>query len=154
MPSSIWTATDAQLSSAQAKVTYLGEQTKVVPSVAFSVAGHRLAMVRFLDVQRSRRPYINDESLATKQFAVPVDVFRRILLAVRPIVTPDEERGPEFLSFTVVTGAGAALVGEEHLIGQAKGKKFYTALLQALPPDEAQAQNIIRAQFRNVYPQQ
>jgi len=153
MPATIWNSTDDQLSQAQAKITYLGEQTKLVPTVAFAVEGHKVAMVRFLSVQRSRRPYTNDESPYTKTFAVSRDEFKRMLSGVQPIVKSAAEGGQDFLSFSVVTGAGAALVGEECLIPRSQGKQFYAALLQSLSPANIEGQTIVRAQLKNVYPE-
>ena len=152
MATSIWVATVEQLSQAQGKITYLGEQTKIVPTVAFAVEAHELAMVRFLGVQRSRKPYVNDESPYTKTFTVGREQFKQILSAIQPLAKSDGGQR-DFLSFSVLTGAGAALTGEEVFISRAEGKRFYSTLLQTLSPENADGQKFIRAQLKNVYPE-
>jgi len=154
MAESIWTLTDAQLSEAQAKITYLGEQTKIVPTVTFAVKGHNVVIVRFLDVQRSGKSYINDESPYTKNFNVSREEFKSILSALQGILKSGAEDKRDFLSFTVVAGTGNAFVGEECLVPRSKGKQFYNALLQSLSPDNTEAHTIVRTQFKNVYPNQ
>jgi len=152
MTGSIWSLTVEQLANAQAKLTYLGEQTKIVPTVALTVEGHKLAMVRFLSVQRTRKPYANDESPYTKTAVVSRAEFQRLLAGVQPIVDKSNVQ-PNFVSFTVVNGAGAALVGQEFFISRSDGKQFYAALLQALSPGNDEARALIRIQLRNVYPE-
>jgi hypothetical protein len=153
MTSSIWAASDEQLKTAQAKITYLGVQTKAVPTVVFAVEGHEIVMVRFLSVQRSVKPYDNDELPYTKRFGVSAHEFRQMMAAVKPVLDSITTQRPDFLSFTALSGAGNAIVGEEVLIPRPLGKPFYAALLGAVSPTNASAKEILSQQFRNVVPQ-
>jgi hypothetical protein len=150
---SIWELGDPQLTRAQAKITYLGVQTKSVPTVVFGVEGHKVAMVRFLSVQRAGKPYDNDELPYTKSFSVSSQELRRIMSALRPIVTAINEPEGDFLSFSVLTGAGDSIVGEEFLIPRSRGKQFYTALLDSLSEKNSEGRLIVGQQFKNVYPE-
>ena len=152
MAAEIWDATDDQLKTAQTKITYLGEQEKPIPTIVFAVEGHSPSMVRFLNVQRSRKPYVNDELRYTKTFTVAVSEFRRILAAVRPIVTAPAPARPEFLSFSVLCGAGDAIIGHEYLIQRTHGKQFLEGVQQSLTPSNTAAQAIIKAEIANLYP--
>lgn len=151
MAGSIWSLSDEQLAKAQAKITYLGPQSKPVFTVVFGVAGHQPSMVRFLSVQHSSKPYDNDELPYTKTFSVSVAEFRRILHDVRPVVTSLSAKEEAVLSFAALTGAGAAVVGEEFLIPYSHGHQFYNALIGALDPANKQAKSIVEAQAKNLY---
>jgi hypothetical protein len=151
MATDIWTATDDQLTSGQAKITYLAEQDKPIPTIVFAAEGHAVSMVRFVDVQRSKRPYTNDELPYTETFFVPRQDLRRILTAVRPVVAVAAE-GPAFLSFTVLTGAGANIVGGEFFVPQAKGRAFFDALRASIPLSNVAAHAILGAQQKNLFP--
>ena len=153
MMASVWSLADEQLSRAQAKITYLGEQTKPIPTVAFAVEGHKIAMARFLEVQHSRKPYVNDEISSARVFFVSRDEFRHVLAGLQSIAEAGPEEGPAFLSFAVLTGSGAALIGHEYFIPKTRGKQFYARLLEALPPDRGEARAIVQSQFKNVLPE-
>lgn len=152
MAAEIWDATDDQLKTAQAKITYLGEQEKPIPTIVFAVEGHTPSMVRFLNVQRSRKPYVNDELSYTKTFTVTPAEFRRILTVVKPIVTAAAPAKPEFLSFSVLCGAGDAILGREYLVPRPHGKQFLEAVQQSLAPSNTAAQAILKAEITNLYP--
>lgn len=153
MEGSIWDMSDQQLAEAQAKITYLGPQTKPVYTVVFSVEGHKPAMVRFLDVQRPSKPYGNDELPGTKIFSISAEEFRRLLSAVKPVFDSMDAREPASLSFSALTGAGAALFGQEFLIPYSSCRSFYTAVLGSLDDENVEGRSIIDTQFRNVCPE-
>ena len=152
MAAEIWNATDDQLKTAQAKITYLGEQEKPIPTIVFAVEGHTVSMVRFLSVQRSKKPYVNDELPYTKTFAVTLPEFRGILASVKPIATGAAPDKQEFLSFSVLAGAGNAIVGQEFLISRSQGKQFLEAVERSISPLNSTAQETLKAQIKNLYP--
>jgi hypothetical protein len=154
MAESILDATESQLTSAQAKITYLGSQLKPFPTVVFSVTGYTPRLDRFLEVQPGHEPYQNDQTPYTMQFSVGPSVFHRILLAVKPVVTrPGVKTGPDFLAFSVTREVGQKVEGHEFRIGRPGGSEFYEKLLGALGPDDAEARTAIMKQFRATYPQ-
>jgi hypothetical protein len=151
MATEIWEVGDDQLKSAQAKITFLGEQEKPIPTIVFTVDGRKPSMVRFLTVQRSNRPYGNDELPYTKTFSVTIPEFRRILNAVRP-VTANAAAEPNFLSFCIVTGAGNAVIGREYFIDKAHGRELFAALQSSISPNNTTAHSLLAAQVKNLYP--
>ena len=152
MAADIWNIADDKLSSAQAKFTYLGEQEKPIPTIVFSVEGHSVSMVRFLGVQQSKRPYTNDEFPYTKTFAVTFQELRRFLEAAKPIITGIARQKPDFLSFTVVAGAGDAMVGQEFFVPRSHGKQLLHALQASISSSNTAAHAILTAQLKNLYP--
>src|SRR5207245_363828 len=100
MSESIFDATESQLTSAQAKITYLGSQLNPIPTVIFSATGYKPRLDLFLEVQPGHEPYQNDQTPYTIQFSVDPSVFRRILLAVKPVVTRSAMKsGLDLLAF-------------------------------------------------------
>ncbi|MGD0459835.1 MAG: hypothetical protein ABSC21_19065 [Terriglobia bacterium] len=153
MAESILDAAAEQLTSAGAKITYLGEQTKPIGTVIFYSRGHEPAMEDFLRVQRMHRPYTNDRSPYTSHFAVEAEEFRRMLSALKPLLTGADVAGThELLSFSVVRTTGGRTVGQEFHIGAQLAREFYAALIDALNKDNPVGRAILEKQFSAVCP--
>ncbi len=154
MAQSIFVTTEAELHKAQAKITYLGVQTKPIPTVTYSVEGYPISMNLFLAVQRKQDPYMNDQLPYTKAFTVTVAEFHRMLTAIKPVVTSTPAVGDaEFLSFSVTRETDAGIEGQEFRIGPHTGKEFYEKLIAALVPENHSGRAILTKQFVNVLPQ-
>jgi len=154
MAEAILEATAIQLKTAQAKITYLGEQTKPIATVVFSTEGYGVEINRFLKVQTSPEPYMNDGLPYTKYFTVTSEEFHRILSAVKPVVVKREDfHGRDFLSFSVTRETGTGIEGQEFCIGSHTGKEFYEKLIAALAPENHLGREILTKQFVNVLPQ-
>ena len=153
MTEKILDATEEQLKLAQAKITYLGEQEKPIPTVVFSTEGHKVSLACFLNVQRSPKPYANDEMPYTRYFSVTPREFQRMLSAVKPIITRiDAAKGPEFISFCVIRKIDADFEGHEFRIGPASGKTFCQKLIGALDAQNQFGRDELIKQFTNIYP--
>lgn len=153
MAESILDTNESQLTSAQAKITYLGSQLKPIPTVIFSSAGYQPQLERFLEVQRGHELYQNDQTPYTMQFSVEAAVFRRILVAIKPVVArPSAASGPEFLSFSVLREVAHKVEGHEFRIGRTTGAEFYERLLGALDPEDTGGRAAVTKQFQAVYP--
>jgi hypothetical protein len=151
MAESILEATSQQLRQAQAKITYLGPQTKPIPTVVFGTEGWEIAKDAFIKVQS--RPYANDELPYTARFTVKPAEFNRILLAVKPLVLKEDvAKGGEFLSFAIVRQANGEYTGHEFRIGPLCGKQFYERIIGALEPENHLGRAALTKQFRNVLP--
>ncbi len=133
MVDSILGATETQLESAEAKITYVGPQEKPIPTVVFSSKGYELSLDRFTEIQYKHKHYANDDNSNVIRFSVTPAEFRRMLLAVKPIVTKvSAEARPEFLSFAVIREEHGQFYGEEFVIGRAPGRAFYDSLCASL----------------------
>lgn len=153
MNTSIVHATAAQLASGQAKITYLGVQTKPIASVVFHAEGFNLSMDDFIEVQPTPTPYPNDTLPYTRVFTVMPAELRRMLLAVEPVITAEDAgRESEFLSFTVVREERSRVTGSEYRIGPEAAPTFYRALLDALDPGNTAGRAAIEMQFAAVCP--
>ena len=153
MAESILDSSAQQLQSAEAKVTYLGEQTKPIGTVIFCSRGNKPAVEHFLAVQRSRNPYTNDTSRYTQEFAVEPGEFQRMLTAVKPVLKASETYGgPEFLSFSVVRQTMNRIEGKEFHIAPSTAKDFYTKLIGAMEASNIQGRKVLGRQFAAVCP--
>src|SRR5579864_4361589 len=113
MNESILDATIDQLRMAQAKITYLGTQSKPIPTVIFFTEGHHVDRDQFASVQQHGKAYPNDDLPYTMQFTVRPEELRRILDALKPVLAGnDKVSGPVILSFTV-TRSERTVIGHE-----------------------------------------
>lgn len=153
MSTSILEASEEQLRSAQAKVTYLGTQEKPIPTVVFAPQGHNIAMQHFLPVQKTAQPYANDESPYVLSFTVSSSEFRRMLLSVKPLLI-EESQPSRLLSFTVVLVEASHVQGQEFFIPSTDSQAFYQELLKALDAGNEKGRSALQRQFRAVSPAQ
>jgi hypothetical protein len=148
---SILQATEKALASAQAKISYLGPQTKPIPTVVFHAQDHDVVMEDFTEVQPRPEPYPNDPLPYTVFFAVTPAELHRMLLAVEPVVTAtDAAAEGDFLAFTVVRRERARVTGAEYRVGPASARAFYGALLGALDPGNTAGRAALTRQATNV----
>jgi hypothetical protein len=153
MAESILDSSAQQLQSAEAKVTYLGEQTKPIGTVIFCSKGYKPALEHFPAVQRSRHTYTNDTSRYTQEFAVEPDEFQRMLTAVKPVLKASETySGPEFLSFAVLRQTMNGIEGREFHIAPSTAKDFYTKLIGAMEANNIKGRKALGRQFAAVCP--
>jgi hypothetical protein len=152
MSESILDTAPEELKSAEAKITYLGEQSKPIATVVFYSRGHQPAMEDFLYVQKGRQPYTNDRSPYTLQFTVEPTEFAHMLNAVGPLLKASVSGKQDFLSFSVVRRAGMGIVGQEFHVSAQSAAEFYPALIGALNQDNSPARAILEKQFAAVFP--
>ena len=150
---SILDATEEQLRSAQAKITYLGPQLKPIATVVFAPPGREVVLARFLQVQQSQQPYDNDDARYIKRFNVSPAEFQRIMATLKPMLDRvDPTPAPTILSFSVICEKGTVVDGREFRIGRTLGSDFYNRLIQGLEPENETGRAVLMKQFRSVYP--
>ena len=154
MNDSIFGVNVEQLTRAQAKITYLGEQSKPIPTVILFSKGFAVELDKFLKMQGDPTPYGNDTLRYTQSFAVSAPEFHRILLSVKPILEAlDSSQKPDFLSFTVTCDTDSGLIGREYQLSYQQGGGFYTALVDALDSANVVGRETVSKQYRNIYPE-
>jgi hypothetical protein len=154
MNDSVFSVGADQLTRAQAKITYLGEQSKPISTVLFFSEGFVAELDKFLKMQAEPTPYDNDLLPSTQSFAVSPAEFHRILQSVKPILEAlDPSSQPEFLSFTVAYSTDSDWIGQEYRLDYEQGAGFYSALIEALDPDNESGVEIVTKQYRNIYPE-
>jgi hypothetical protein len=150
---SILSSTEEELKLAQAKITYLGEQNKPIPTVVFFTGNHEMSMESFVKFQKDSQAYSNDDLPYTKHVSVTAREFRRMLSAVQPTLTREAvPKGHELLSFCVVREIAGKVEGCEFRIGSALGREFYRNLLDALGPGNEPARAALSKQLMNIFP--
>lgn len=153
MSQSILDSTTEQLQTAQAKITYLGEQTKPIATVVFHAPGHEVSMKDFAKVHCTGELYTNDELPYTRAFAVSPQEFSDILKALKPVLSdPAVSQGAEFLSFSVFRKENADIEGHEFRISAKAGKSFYQSILNSLSKESETGRQIIQKQFSDAFP--
>ena len=154
MSQSILSSTKAQLQYAQAKITYLGEQTKPIATVVFHTQGHKIIMDDFAKLHSTGELYTNDELPYTQFFSVTPGEFLELLRSLKPVLSePTVSQGPDFLSFTILRKENSNIDGHEFKISSATGKSFYQAILRALNEDNESGKRILKKQFTDIFPQ-
>jgi hypothetical protein len=138
-------ATEDQLGQSQGKLTFLGPQTKPVPTVVFSAENHTPAIQAFVPFHLSRRPYQNDDLPYTVTFMVSRTEFMRLLKAVRPLVVMPGS-GSDLISFTVVHESPNGKSGGEFMIKESLAEAFYRAAIGALSADNVAGQKALSDQ--------
>ena len=153
MSDSILSSTAVQLQKAQAKITYLGEQSKPIATVVFHSSGHKANMEKFAKFHRESELYTNDEMPYTRFFAVTPHEFSDVLASLERVLSdPSVSRGPDFLSFTILREEGYNIEGHEFRIGSAAGKNFFRAVLEALNEDNELGRQTLQKQFLDIFP--
>jgi len=153
VPESVLNATSEELKFGAAKITYLGEQSKTIGTVIFHSQAHSFSTADFEQIHGKRELYSNDRSPYTSYFAVEPDEFRRMLRAVKAVLSKSKaaEAG-EFLSFSVIRREGSLIVGDEFHIGAQLAREFYAALIGSLNENNSSGNRILQKQFRAVCP--
>jgi hypothetical protein len=147
MNTSVFETTADQLRNAQAKLTFLGPQSKPVPTVVIFVEGHVPSIEAFIPWQRSRRPYQNDDLPYTIKFAVSRVEFVRLLQTEKALLTGSSPAGAEFVSFTVVVETvSGSRAGEEFAIREPLLEQFYKTAIGAMNPDNSAARQGLSSQ--------
>ncbi len=150
MNASVFDATADQLRTAQAKLTFLGPQSKPIPTVVFFIEGHSPLMDAFVPFHRSRRPYENDDLPYTVKFAVSPAEFVRLLRTEKGLLAGSSSSGAEFLSFTVVVETPSGRAGEEFTIREPLLKEFYQTAIGAMNPDKLAARQSLSDQATKI----
>ncbi len=96
-----------QLKSLQVKLTFVGEQARPIPSVAFTSIFHTLDLGKFVPFRRSGINYSNDE-LAVRSFSASPEELKALIdgVGTLPDVTAGGVAEEVFLSFALFNSAG------------------------------------------------
>lgn len=151
MQVTILRATEKELASGQAKITYQGKQSRPIPTVVFHAQDHDVSMEDFTEVQSTPEPYSNDVLPYTAVFAVTPAELQRMLVAVEPVVTAVDAVGRGgFLAFTVVRRERSRVTGSEWEVGRDAAPAFYRALIGALDPGNTAGRAALERQATHV----
>jgi hypothetical protein len=143
---------EMELAHSMAEITYLGLQTKSIPSIFFKTDWPDGTVVLFEKIQH-RRSYRNDGRGQRADFLVTAKEMRTMLNGIGKLVYqaqfPDADG---FVSFSVLRESGGAYEGCELFIGHDERTKFYETLLASLDPKNETGRKRIKFQFNNVVP--
>ncbi|HEX4963773.1 MAG TPA: hypothetical protein VF173_23300 [Thermoanaerobaculia bacterium] len=154
MPPSILDSTEVQLQNAQAKITYLGEQTKPISTVVFHTPKHEVVIQDFARLHRTGELYVNDRLPYTKSFVVSPSEFLNILRSLKRILDePAGAQGVDFLSFSVIWEKGQYTKGQEYRIDRTLGKEFLLIIFKALNKDNEPGLQILRRHMKDIFPE-
>jgi hypothetical protein len=161
-------ATENDLKTAQAKISYLGNQLRPIRNVVFTSDANKLSLDLFYDVQREK--YNNDEKreahlqvlrelpatangpipISSRIFAVSPREFADILEAVKPVLTKEGvAEDSDFLAFVVIYKKDDKFRGQEFRIGSDFAEDFYLKLRGALDRENTAGRKIVTSQFHS-----
>jgi hypothetical protein len=150
-------SSEERLRTAQAKITYYGEQKAPVLTVVFTTDSSTPVMDDFRKIQRIEYPYGNDH-LPIRTFGVTASEFRRMLssvsLRVSTAIEGKDEKGRplNLLYFTVLRHDAGSIVGDEFAITKDKAKLFYKALIGAIGNDNESGRSTLEKQMIQAVP--
>lgn len=149
MPQTILDATAEQLPQAQAKITFIGTQSKPIPTVIVATAAGAPWLDEFTVIQ-NQRTYENDTERVS-QFLVSPQEMHKLLGSVRgSVVAQASGSQPRVLSFCVARKKDDQVVGEQFWVESAKASGFYRQLLDALPRENEKGRAALESQRQAV----
>ena len=141
--------------AAEAKITYLGVQTRPILTVAYATVGSEwpVTLDHFMAFQRVRRPHSNDVQPGVRRFTLSPGMFQKTVASAGGTLaeSASAEEKP-ILSFTVVLKIGDDFKGQEFLICRRLGERFYRSLIKPFEESGEAIPAPLAAQFRGVYP--
>jgi hypothetical protein len=146
MNASVFDAIEGQLRAAQAKLTFLGPQSKPIPTLVLFTEGRAPSMKTFVPFHHAHHPYDNDDLPYTVQFAVSRDEFLRLLRAEKALLTNASASGAELISFTVVIQTTGGIAGDEFVVKESQAEPFYRGAIGALNPENSAARQGLTSQ--------
>ncbi len=133
----------ARLSHVQVKLTYLGEQTKPVPTVVFGAIGRLIDLQAFGGLRKAGIDYGNDELPRIESFVVTVDELHAMLQAAAlPAVTQGQRDG-SWVSFMVLDNAPPGIKGVEAILDPQEAEALVRALRSGVSPRDGPAAAVL-----------
>ena len=121
-----------QLKTLQVKLTYVGIQDKVSPSLAFTSSFNTLDLSKFIPFRRPNISYSNDDSKVITFVASPEELKAVIdNVATLPNVTAGGVATETFLSFGLLNSSGGTK-GFESVMNQSDGSALFSKLRLSL----------------------
>ncbi len=137
------------------KLTYIGPQTKPIPTVILRIQDLNVGKESFYPVQRDYKIYGNDTGPYVNVFNLSPTEFKKILTAVKPLLKNSnrENTDSDRVSFSVVSQtAPGNFMGKEYFISTEFGANFYQKLVESLKDSDLDVQKAISAQSLNAFP--
>jgi hypothetical protein len=136
----------SRLAGVHAKLTYLSEQKKPVPTVVFGSFQRLPDMAAFKPYQTPGLHYGNDNFKNIENFSVDLAELKAMLQKANTIPAVQQgKRDGKFLAFVVVDTTPGEVKGLEVALNQADAKALVTALQTAAFPSNGMAKQILTA---------
>jgi hypothetical protein len=138
-------ATGRDLHHAQVKFTYVGLQTKAVPTLAFSSFRHILDMSWFVPFRSPGLSYANDDT-EVWSFSVDPDEMAQIvssLAQVEAVRASHEAAEPSLSLMIVLRNSRLGDLHLEALVSSADAGRVSRAISDALQPDNGLARRVL-----------
>jgi len=121
-----------QFATLQVKLTYLGVQDKILPSLGYSVTGDAFNLARFTPFYRSGFNYVNDSKIKT--FTMSAAEAQAIVMQVGNVsgVTAGGVSPNPFVSFSISAMVGGSNKVFEAIVDAATVAQVFGALRTAL----------------------
>ncbi|MCP4674849.1 MAG: hypothetical protein GY854_04935 [Deltaproteobacteria bacterium] len=135
----------AELSRAQLKLTYVGEQTIPVPTVVISTL-HRLPDLDEFTPYRSRGIlYANDEGTDVRSGAVTADELKGLVQAAsaQPALSPND-LGAAALTLTITRRTSTGTQGGEMIVNLPTARSLVSALIGVANPSNEIVMRILK----------
>ena len=138
-------ATARDLRNLQVKLTYVGTQTKPIPTVVFTTFYHNIHMDWFLPLRKSNLHYANDE-IALWNFTVTPDEMKQVItaLAQAKVLQKPNETPAAYLSLMLVQRDSRIGPSEfEAVLSREDAESVSSAIRDALADDNGLARKVM-----------
>jgi hypothetical protein len=144
------TATPTDLRPLQVKVTYVGVQSKPLPTVVFSTFHHLIAMDWFTRLRRPGLHYQNDEVALWNFSVTPEEMFRVVeALAAPDLLRDDRDVADPALSLMIVIKQSRLGDHEfEALFDRSRCRVLMDAIWGAVAPTNSLGASVLDQQRR------
>ena len=147
--------TAKDLRTLQVKLTYVGPQTKPVPTVVFTTFHHIIRMDWFLPLRRTDLHYDNDD-IAVWNFTVTPGEMKQVvtmLAGLETLQAPHETEAPFLSLMLVLQDSRLGEVAIEAVLDQDGAEVVTRAIRDALDENNGLGRNVVDLQRQVVFPQ-
>lgn len=136
----------------QMKLTYVGEQSKVVPTVAITADSHDLDMDCFKPFRKTGVDYGNDEVATVVALSVTTEELQGIIgaLGVMPAVKEGAREG-QFLSFMMCNKVDGQTKGFEAIVDASDAEALLRTIVDELEPDSDTARQTLEDYMESLF---
>jgi hypothetical protein len=135
----IWTTDPAAYNEFQAKITFMGDQEKIIKTLAFSAEGYVLDLDLFVPFQYPDANYSND-SLVVATLELSASEFQKFVNGIRshPELHPLGYVPEAIGAIALLRGYPPQVLAWEHMCTESELRTVYSLLFSSIDPDEVE----------------
>ena len=149
----LYQGTARDLRTMQVKLTYVGPQTKPVPTVVLNTFYHLIRMDWFSPLRKSNLHYDNDE-ISVCNFTVTPEEMKKVVTALRQVKAlrePDETKLPYLSLMIVMYESRLGQFASEIVLNRKGAESVSSAIRDSLDVDNGLGRKVMDLQSQIIY---